>query len=92
MSNYARGGTYKANPVMKRKIDINGNVVSRRPRRPNVSIVQIAGAANYERSGVRPYDKTCVLLLTSQFRAPNPRDAARAETVLNPESWKMLAE
>jgi len=27
----------------------------------------------------------------SQFKTPNPRDAARESTTLNPESWKMLA-
>lgn len=37
--------TYKANPARRRKMAMSGNVVSRRFRRPKVSIVQTAGKA-----------------------------------------------
>jgi hypothetical protein len=76
--------THNANPVTKRNNDISGNVVRRRARRPNVSMVQIAGAANFYRRQLR--EPRAVGSLTSQFRAPNPSDAAKADTTLNPDS------
>jgi hypothetical protein len=37
--------TYNAKPVMSRKSDMRGNVISRRFLRPNVSMVYTAGRA-----------------------------------------------
>ena len=49
-------GTYNANPVTKRKIDMSGNVVRSNARRPNVSIVKMAGAAKIQLRAPKPRD------------------------------------
>ena len=49
-------GIMKLHPVMNRKTDIRGKVNSRSHRRPNLSIVQIAGSAPRKLSMPKPKD------------------------------------
>ena len=46
----------KQNPVNKSKIDIRGNVASRRGRRPYLSIVNIPGMAKSQLSIPNPHE------------------------------------
>lgn len=55
-------------PVQKRKMDISGNVVSSRLRRPKVSIVYTAGRAKIQFVIPQPNDTR------RASRSPNPAD------------------
>jgi len=56
------GSTYKANPVIKRKMAIKGKVVSSKLRRPKVSIVQMAGNANTKFTAPKPNEANNVCI------------------------------
>ena len=54
--------THNANPVMRRKIAIRGNDISKRLRRPKVSMVHTAGNARAKLMAPKPNDdsRACI--------------------------------